>query len=43
MSRQYRLVALLPMKAHSARVTGKNFRLFAGVHCSGGFLIRSNP
>jgi CMP-N-acetylneuraminic acid synthetase len=26
----YRLVALLPMKVHSARVTGKNFRLFAG-------------
>ena len=24
------LVALLPMKAHSARVKGKNFRLFAG-------------
>jgi CMP-N-acetylneuraminic acid synthetase len=29
-SRQYRTVALLPMKAHSARVTGKNFRSFAG-------------
>lgn len=26
----YRTVALLPMKAHSARVSGKNFRLFAG-------------
>jgi CMP-N-acetylneuraminic acid synthetase len=26
----YRLVALLPMKAHSARVSGKNFREFAG-------------
>jgi CMP-N-acetylneuraminic acid synthetase len=25
-----RLTALLPMKAHSARVTGKNFRNFAG-------------
>src|SRR5688572_12012425 len=25
-----KLVALLPMKAHSARVTGKNFRPFAG-------------
>lgn len=25
-----KLVALLPMKAHSARVSGKNFRLFAG-------------
>jgi CMP-N-acetylneuraminic acid synthetase len=28
--RRYRTVALLPMKAHSARVTGKNFRPFAG-------------
>jgi CMP-N-acetylneuraminic acid synthetase len=27
---RYRTIALLPMKAHSARVTGKNFRLFAG-------------
>lgn len=27
---QYRHVALLPMKAHSARVSGKNFRSFAG-------------
>lgn len=27
-----RLVALLPMKAHSQRVSGKNFRLFAGKH-----------
>lgn len=27
---QYRCVALLPMKAHSARVSGKNFRPFAG-------------
>jgi CMP-N-acetylneuraminic acid synthetase len=27
---KYRTVALLPMKAHSARVTGKNFRVFAG-------------
>jgi CMP-N-acetylneuraminic acid synthetase len=26
----HRLVALLPMKAHSARVKGKNFRPFAG-------------
>lgn len=26
----YKLVALLPMKAHSARVRGKNFRIFAG-------------
>lgn len=26
----HRLVALLPMKAHSARVTSKNFRSFAG-------------
>lgn len=26
----YRTVALLPMKAHSERVTGKNFRVFAG-------------
>jgi len=26
----HRLVALLPMKAHSQRVSGKNFRLFAG-------------
>ncbi len=25
-----RVVALLPMKAHSARITGKNFRTFAG-------------
>ncbi len=30
MSRNYNLVALLPMKAHSARVSGKNFRMFAG-------------
>ncbi|MDZ4847965.1 MAG: acylneuraminate cytidylyltransferase family protein [Pirellulaceae bacterium] len=27
---KYKTVALLPMKAHSARVTGKNFRTFAG-------------
>ncbi len=27
---KYRTVALLPMKAHSARVSGKNFRSFAG-------------
>jgi CMP-N-acetylneuraminic acid synthetase len=27
---KFRTVALLPMKAHSARVTRKNFRLFAG-------------
>jgi len=27
---KYSFVALLPMKAHSARVTGKNFRNFAG-------------
>jgi CMP-N-acetylneuraminic acid synthetase len=26
----YKVVALLPMKAHSARVSGKNFRNFAG-------------
>lgn len=26
----YRTVALLPMKAHSERVSGKNFRVFAG-------------
>jgi CMP-N-acetylneuraminic acid synthetase len=26
----YKCVALLPMKAHSARVSGKNFRYFAG-------------
>jgi CMP-N-acetylneuraminic acid synthetase len=26
----YRTVALLPMKAHSARVSGKNFRFFSG-------------
>lgn len=26
----YRTIALLPMKAHSARVSGKNFRPFAG-------------
>jgi len=26
----HKIVALLPMKAHSARVVGKNFRLFAG-------------
>lgn len=30
MSHSHKLVALLPMKAHSARVTGKNFRNFAG-------------
>lgn len=30
MSKSYGLVALLPMKAHSARVKGKNFRNFAG-------------
>lgn len=27
---KYRCIALLPMKAHSARVSGKNFRSFAG-------------
>jgi len=27
---RFKLVALLPMKAHSARVTSKNFREFAG-------------
>ena len=27
---RYRQIALLPMKAHSARVSGKNFREFAG-------------
>ena len=30
MSYENRCVALLPMKAHSQRVAGKNFRLFAG-------------
>ncbi len=30
MSESYKTVALLPMKAHSARVKGKNFRIFAG-------------
>lgn len=30
MSEPYKLVALLPMKAHSARVKSKNFREFAG-------------
>ena len=30
MKRNYETVALLPMKAHSARVPGKNFREFAG-------------
>lgn len=30
MRQRYKSVALLPMKAHSARVTGKNFRSFAG-------------
>lgn len=30
MSARPRTVALLPMKAHSARVSGKNFRSFAG-------------
>ena len=30
MSESYKTVALLPMKAHSARVKGKNFRNFAG-------------
>lgn len=30
MSERYGLVALLPMKAHSARVKSKNFRSFAG-------------
>ena len=30
MSEDYKLVALLPMKAHSERVKGKNFREFAG-------------
>ena len=29
-STQFKTVALLPMKAHSARVSGKNFRSFAG-------------
>lgn len=29
-STSLRIVALLPMKAHSARVSGKNFRMFAG-------------
>lgn len=28
--KDYKLVALLPMKAHSERVSGKNFRVFAG-------------
>lgn len=30
MTKRYKLVALLPMKAHSERVKGKNFRPFAG-------------
>ena len=30
MSESYKLVALLPMKAHSARVKSKNFRMIAG-------------
>ena len=30
MSGSYKTVALLPMKAHSERVRGKNFRIFAG-------------
>ena len=30
MSESYKTVALLPMKAHSERVKGKNFRIFAG-------------
>lgn len=30
MSQDYKFVALLPMKAHSARVKSKNFRSFAG-------------
>ena len=30
MAKAYKTVALLPMKAHSERVTGKNFRIFAG-------------
>lgn len=30
MSQSFKTVALLPMKAHSARVKGKNFRNFAG-------------
>ncbi|MEM9365552.1 MAG: acylneuraminate cytidylyltransferase family protein [Planctomycetota bacterium] len=30
MSNPYSLVALLPMKAHSERIAGKNFRTFAG-------------
>ena len=30
MSESFKTVALLPMKAHSERVTGKNFRIFAG-------------
>lgn len=30
MPESYKTVALLPMKAHSERVTGKNFRIFAG-------------
>src|SRR6476660_5046879 len=29
-NQEYKYVALLPMKAHSARVPGKNFRKFAG-------------
>ena len=30
MSESYKTVALLPMKAHSERVLGKNFKIFAG-------------
>ena len=30
MSKKYNIVALLPMKLHSERIKGKNFKLFAG-------------
>ena len=30
MSKKYNMVALLPMKLHSERIKGKNFKLFAG-------------
>ena len=37
MATKYDLVALLPMKANSERVKGKNFREFAGKPSSAGF------
>jgi CMP-N-acetylneuraminic acid synthetase len=35
-----KIVALLPMKANSERVKGKNFRDLAGKPYSNGYLIR---